>query len=101
MMVMGRNPGNPLSLIKESWSGVNPLTQPVGKTVSEYLTELQTNLKEIHDVAATHASQEQQKYVEHYNKRTEEKHFELGQQVVVLLPDSTNTWMSRWQGPEL
>jgi len=63
MMVMGRNPGNPLSLIKESWSGVNPLTQPMGKTVSKYLSELQTNLKEIHDVAATHALQEQKMWI--------------------------------------
>jgi len=62
IIVMGRNPGNPLSLIKESWSGVNPLTQPMGKTVTEYLTELQTNMKQIHDVAATHASQVQRKY---------------------------------------
>jgi len=43
MMVMGRNPGNPLSLIKDSWSSVNPLTQPMGKTVSEYLTQGASN----------------------------------------------------------
>jgi len=77
---MGRNPGNPLSLIKESWSGVtgSSLAQPMGKTITKYLTELQTNLKEIHDFAATHASQKQQKYVNYYNKRAEEKHFEIG-----------------------
>ena len=71
MMVMGRNPGNPLSLIKETWSGVYLLAHPAGKTVTEYLTEMQANLKEIHDFAATHALQEQQKYVDHYNKRAE------------------------------
>jgi len=71
----------------------------MGKTVTEYLTEPQTNLKEIHDFAATHSLQEQQKYVDCYNKRAEEKHFEIGQQVIVLIPDSTNKWMSRWQGP--
>jgi len=59
-MVMERNPGNPLSLIKETWSGVYPLAHPAGKTVTEYLTELHSNLKEIHDFAATHALQEQQ-----------------------------------------
>jgi len=47
MMVLGRNLSIPLSLIKESWSGVNPLPQPTGKTVEEYLTKLQSKLKEI------------------------------------------------------
>jgi len=35
----------------------------MGKTVSKYLSELQTNLKEIHDVAATHALQEQKMWI--------------------------------------
>ena len=99
MMVMGRNPSNPLSLIKESWSGDNPLYQPAGKTVTEYLTELQSNVKDIHSCAEKHANQEQQKYVDHYNKRAKDKHFKIGQQVIVLIPDSTNKHLSRWQGP--
>ena len=32
-----------------------------------------------------------------YNKRAKEQCFEIGQQVIVLLPDSTNKWLSRWQ----
>jgi len=42
------------------------------------LTELQTTLKQIHEFAAIHASQEQQKYVGHYNKRAANNHFEVG-----------------------
>ena len=51
MMAFGRNPGNPLSLLKETWSGENPLLHTAGKTVTEYLTELQSKLKQIHDFA--------------------------------------------------
>jgi len=83
MMVMGRNPSN-LSLIKESWSGVNPLPHPAGKTVTE---------------ADQHAAQEQQKYVAHYSKRAANKCFAVGQEVIVLIPDSTKKILSRWQGP--
>ena len=41
------------------------------------------------------------KYVDHYNKRAKEKHFDVGQQVIVLIPDSTNKWISRWQDPRI
>ena len=99
MMVMGHNPPNPLSVIEESWTGTDSLPQPSGKTVTEYLTEIQSNLNEIHDLVESHADQKQQRYVTHYNKRAKEKHFKIGQQVIVLIPDSTNKTVSRWQGP--
>ena len=101
MMMMGRNPTNPLSLIRENWTGANPVQAmiPAGKTVTEYLTELQSNLKEIHDFAQEHADREQQNYVAQYNKRAVDKQFEVGQQVIVLIPDSTKKLLSRWQGP--
>ena len=99
MMVMGRNPSNPLSLIKDTWAGTNPIPHPAGKTVSEYLMDLQAKLKEIHDLANQHTIQEQQRYVDHYNKRAVDKHFSVGQQVIVLIPDSAKKMVSRWQGP--
>ena len=98
-MMMGRSPTNPLKLIKESWTGENLIPQTVGKSVAEYLAELQSNLKSIHDYAASHAAVEQQRYVDQYNKRATDKHFQVGQQVIVLLPDSTNKLMKKWQGP--
>ena len=79
--------------------GKNQLSLHAGKSVTEFLTDLQKNLKEIHDYADTHASQEQARYVAQYNKRAREKQFAVGQQVIVLIPDSTNKLMSRWQGP--
>ena len=101
MMGMGRNPSNPLSLIKDTWTGIDPVTLPAGnrKTVTEYLTDLQAKLKEIHDLAEQHTKQEQQRYVDHYNKTAVDKHFTVGQQVIVLIPDSTKKMISRWQGP--
>ena len=48
MMVMGRMPSNPLKLIKETWTRKNLLPLNAGKSVTEFLTELQKNLKDIH-----------------------------------------------------
>ena len=71
---------------------------PVGatKTVSEYLTDLRTKLKDIHEYA-----ERQEKYVAYYNRRAGVKEMKTGEQVIVLLPDSTNKLLSRWQGPGL
>jgi len=77
----------------------NQLPQTVGKSVSEFLAELQTQIQEIHDYADDHADVEQQRYTDQYNKRAVDKHFQVGQQVIVLITDSTNKFLSRWQGP--
>ena len=64
MMVMGRNPDNPLKILKDTWTGENQLPQTVGKSVSEFLAELQTQIQEIHDYADDHADVEQQRYTD-------------------------------------
>ena len=76
------------SVLKETWSGENPLLHTAGKTVTEYLTELQSKLKQIHDFADQNSAQEQQRYVAQYNKRAVDKEFQVGQQVIVLIPVS-------------
>ena len=35
----------------------------------------------------------------HYNKRAKDKRFEVGDQVVVLFPDSNNKMLAKFQGP--
>jgi len=61
------------------------------------LAELQTRTQEIHDFADEHATVEQQRYTDQYNKRAVDKHFQVGQQVIVLIPDSTNKFLRRWR----
>jgi len=99
MMAMGRNSANPLKILKDTWTGENQLPQTVGKSVSELLAELQTQIQEIHDYADDHADVEQQRYTDQYNKRAVDKLFQIGQRVIVLIPDSTNKFLSRCQGP--
>ena len=62
---------------------------------------MHAKLSEIHEYAEDHAMQEQEKYVAYYNRRAREKKMEIGEQVIVLLPDSSNKFLSRWQGPGL
>ena len=89
---MGRNPANPMKILKDTWTGENQLPQTVGKSVSEFLAELQTQIQEIHDYADDHADVEQQRYTDQYNKRAVDKHFQIGQQycwMYIISPKKT------------
>lgn len=35
---------------------------------------------------------------QYYNRYTKDKHFDVGEKVLVLAPDSTSKIYSRWQG---
>jgi len=99
-MVYGRLPSNPLNILVENWTGVDScLPATLGKSPTEFLEQLQLDLKTIHKLAGDHADREQRRYVTQYNARARDKHFQVGQQVIVLLPDTSNKLMSRWQGP--
>jgi len=75
MMLMGRTSTNPLKLIRESWTGKNQIPSTVAKSVTEYLSELQAKLKDIHAFAESHAAVQQQRYVNQYNKGPDRKNF--------------------------
>ena len=92
---------NPPRLIKKSWTGEIDLPLGTAKPVSEYLTDLRAKLNKIHEYAEDHATQEHEKYMAYCNRRAREKKMEIGEQVIVLLPDSSNKFLSRWQGPGL
>jgi len=52
------------------------------------------------EYATTHADKAQQRYVSRYNLRAREKSFDIGQRVLILMPDSTSSKLfSRWMGP--
>ena len=39
------------------------------------------------------------KDVSHYNLGSRDKHFDLGEQALILIPDSTSHLFSKWTGP--
>jgi len=63
------------------------------------LEELKANLQVGLDLAVTNAKKAQKSYTDQYNVLSKEKKFEVGDLVLVLLPDSTNKLMAQWQGP--
>ena len=99
-LCFGNLPRGPLSILKESWTGERDLPLNHNKTVDGYLKELKQKLITAREYAEKHAKREQQHYVSHYNLRSRDKHFTVGESVLVLLPDSTSSKVfSKWKGP--
>lgn len=99
LLVHGRPPVGPLAILRSSWEEEVVLPQGTGESVTDYLQELRNRLTDAATYAEDIAGVQQQRYVSHHNLRSKDIKFEVGDEVVVLIPDSTNRLCSRWMGP--
>jgi len=97
---MGHLPRGPLTILKESWCGEKKLPVSFGKNATKYLHKLHEKLEIAKTYATFHSEREQNCYASHYNLRSKDKHFDIGEQVLILMPDSTSSRLfSKWTGP--
>jgi len=100
MMVYGRLPRGPLAVLKESWTGYRDVPLSLGKTTEEYLQALRENLETAESYASTHVKDAQQRYINRYNLRSRPKSFVVGDQVLILTPNTTSSKVfKQWLGP--
>ena len=100
VLAFGHLPRGPLAVLKETWSGEVDYPLDLGKTVVDYMRDLQNKLSVAENYAQSHSDREQARYAAHYNLRSKDKHFTVGEQVLLLQPDSTASKVySRWKGP--
>jgi len=89
-MVYGKKGRGPLEVLRDTWTDNIQKYPDLNKTNQEYLNMLKNDLKICNEVATEKAKIAQKKYVDHYNLRSKDKTFDVGEQVLVLQPDSTN-----------
>ena len=100
LLTFGHLPRGPLAVLKETWSGERDLPLDLGKDAVTFLQDLKDKLDVARSYATSHAGRAQQQYAAHYNTRSKDKHFVVGEQVLILEPDSTASKVfSRWKGP--
>jgi len=100
MLVWVRLPRGPLAVVKDSMTGKMELPLNLGKTTCKYLQHLEPNLEVAQNYAKEHAEKAQGRHVARYNLRAREKSFQIGDQLLILTPDSTSSKLfSRWTGP--
>ena len=91
LLAWGRIPRGPLAILKETWCGERELPPGLGKEPAEYLKELLHNLQIAKAYAESHAQRSQQLTAERYNRRSREKTFSVGDEVLILKTDSTKS----------
>ena len=99
-LVYGGLSRGPLSVLKDSWAGERPLPFSIGKKPEEYLQALKDNLEMARAYADYYSDIEQKRYATHYNLRSTDRQYQLGDKVAVLSPDAGGAKLyNRWQGP--
>ncbi|XP_069169610.1 uncharacterized protein [Procambarus clarkii] len=93
-LVYGHEVRYPLSMLREQWApGVT-----VG-TVSEYVQKFKERLALAKELAGRHLKEAQQKMSKLYDKKATPREFQVGSQVMVLLPGKSRVTESRFEGP--
>ena len=97
-LLYGRSVSGPLTLLKSSWiSDVDLNTAK--QNVIDFITETRDNVKEAIDVATTHAQLERDKAKRWYDKKAREINYEVGDEVLVLLPMLSKPLQAKYHGP--
>jgi len=89
-----------LSILNETWIGNTDISSNLSKTAVEYLDELKSKLETFQQYASVCAEREQQRHINHYNRKALDKNFIPGDPCLILQPESTSSHASRrWKGP--
>ncbi|GFX21797.1 hypothetical protein TNCV_2310761 [Trichonephila clavipes] len=98
-LLYGREARGPLAILKSSWAGEIHLPTNISQSAADYLQEMKINMEKAAESASFTAAQKQKAYGDYFNKRSSVKNFSIGEQVVLLIPDSSNKIYARWTGP--
>jgi hypothetical protein len=101
LLVFDTLPRGPLAILRETWLGQRKLGESNSKVdVSAYLEGLLDRLQTAQKYAAEHAEAEQARHVRHYNSKSRDKQFVVGDKCLILQRDSSaSSVFSRWKGP--
>ncbi|GFT24527.1 retrovirus-related Pol polyprotein from transposon 17.6 [Trichonephila clavipes] len=87
-LLYGREARWPLAILKSSWAGEIHLPTNISQSAADYLQEMKVNMEKAAESASLTAAQKQKAYGDYFNKRSSVKNFSIGEQVVLLIPDS-------------
>ena len=85
-LLYGRHVRGPLDVLREEWTGNKDSAVPV----ATYVIEMRERLAEMSQLVAKHLANSQQKQKQHYDRSAKCRSFEVGDQVLVLLPTAVN-----------
>ncbi|GFS68391.1 retrovirus-related Pol polyprotein from transposon 17.6 [Trichonephila clavipes] len=98
LLMYGRDLKGPFSILKSIWTG-KTLSLNMKGSVESYLKKLKEKLEVATNKAKLTSDVQQGSYAKYYNRQKKYREFAPGDQVIVLIPDSTNKLYARWTGP--
>ncbi|GFY65772.1 RT_RNaseH_2 domain-containing protein [Trichonephila inaurata madagascariensis] len=69
------------------------------RSVEEYLKQLQKKLQDEHEIASENSAKNQERTTLHYNLRSREKSFSVGDEILILMPSYMHKLLNIWIGP--
>ncbi|XP_037801935.1 uncharacterized protein LOC119596676 [Penaeus monodon] len=96
-LLYGRKVRGPLSILHDLWT--NDGIDNEVKTTYQYVLDLRSRLEETAKLAASHANISSKNYKAYYDLKSRPRKLEIGDEVLVLLPTSTNKLVMHWRGP--
>lgn len=94
-LLYGRQVRGPLDLLKDHWE--TPTSQQ--DNVVAYVLQMRDRLERMTTLAQEHMKTAQANQKLWYDKKARQRTFQVGQQVLLLLPTSDNKLLAKWHGP--
>ena len=96
-LLYGRQVRGPLAILHELWS--EPEIDKELRSSYEYVIELRDRLEDAAEHAALNTKIKTNTYKTYFDRKTTKRNFNVGDEVLLLLPDSNNKLLSSWRGP--
>ena len=96
-LLYGRRVRGPLDVLRESWTGC----AAEETTAIAHVVEMRNRLEEMSELVKTNLEKAQQKQKAVYDRGAKPRSFEVGDEVLVLLPMQQNRLKLEWVGPYL
>ena len=97
-LLFGREVRGPVALLQEVWTD-REHSDDDAKPVYSYVFELQNRLADVAKIAMENTFQSSQKSKRLFDRKARQRSFKKGDEVLVLLPSSSNKLLAKWLGP--
>lgn len=94
-LLFGRQVRGPLDILKENWEA----QEKSSESVVSYVLAMRDRLAQMTELVQHNLGRAQRQQKRWYDCNARSREFQPGEDVLVLLPTSTNKLLARWQGP--
>ena len=96
-LLYGRRVRGPMSVLRDLWENRDLATE--NRTVYQYVLDLKEKLSDSAAIAAEAAKVAVDKYKNYFDRGAQDRILSVGDEVLVLLPDTHNKLLVSWRGP--